>query len=174
MSSKHGPLHGIKVLDLTSYIFGPYATQTLGDLGADVIKVEAPEGDPQRFGQKNTKSGDMSSSFVALNRNKRSLSLDLKSEEGRKKLSELIPTAHVFIHNVRADAMARLGFGYDQVAKLNASIVYAHCVGFGSGGPYASRMGFDDLVQAASGASDLSAQQDGGEMRLLPSFFADK
>ncbi|HWA90015.1 MAG TPA: CoA transferase [Rhizomicrobium sp.] len=174
MTAKHGPLHGVTVLDLTSFIFGPYATQTLGDLGADVIKVEAPEGDPQRHGQKNVKSGDLSSTFVSLNRNKRSLTLDLKTEEGRAKLRALVPTAQVFIHNVRADAMSRLGFGYDEVARLNPSIVYAHCVGYGSGGPYASRMGFDDLVQAASGASDLAARQDGGEMRLMPSYFADK
>jgi crotonobetainyl-CoA:carnitine CoA-transferase CaiB-like acyl-CoA transferase len=174
MTAKNGPLHGVRVLDLTSFIFGPYATQTLGDLGADIVKVEAPEGDPQRFGQKNIKSGDMSSSFISLNRNKRSLTLDLKTEDGRARLAALVPTAQVFIHNVRADAMARLGFGYEAVAKLNPSIVYAHCVGYGSGGPYASRMGFDDLVQAASGAGDLAARQDGGEMRLIPSYFADK
>jgi crotonobetainyl-CoA:carnitine CoA-transferase CaiB-like acyl-CoA transferase len=174
MSERKGPLHGITVLDLTSFIFGPYATQTLGDLGADIIKIEAPEGDPQRFGQKNLKSGNMSSSFVSLNRNKRSLTLDLKTEEGSAKLRSLIPEAQVFIHNVRADAMARLGFGYEAVAKLNPSIVYAHCVGFGSDGPYASRMGFDDLVQAASGASDLLAKLDGNDMRLLPSYVADK
>jgi crotonobetainyl-CoA:carnitine CoA-transferase CaiB-like acyl-CoA transferase len=174
MNERKGPLDGVRVLDLTSFIFGPYATQTLGDLGADVIKIESPEGDPQRSGQKNTADGDMSSSYLSLNRNKRSLTLDLKSAEGRAKLTELIPTAQVFIHNVRADAMARLGFGYDEVSKRNPSIVYAHCVGFGSGGPYASRMGFDDLVQAASGAADLATKQDGGEMRLLPGYFADK
>ncbi len=175
MPEKKGPLHGITVLDLTSFIFGPYATQILGDLGADIIKIEPPEGDPQRAGQKNVKSGNMSSSFISLNRNKRSLTLDLKSHEGRAKLEALVPKAQVFIHNVRADAIARLGFGYDAVAKLNPSIVYVHCTGFGSDGPYASRMGFDDLVQAASGATDLLARADDhGEMRLLPSYFADK
>jgi crotonobetainyl-CoA:carnitine CoA-transferase CaiB-like acyl-CoA transferase len=174
MTAGKGPLDGIRVLDLTSFIFGPYATQTLGDLGADIIKIEPPDGDPQRNGQKNTAGGDMSSSYLCLNRNKRSLTLDLKTEEGRAKLIALIPTAQVFIHNVRADAIARLGFGYDDVAKLNPSIVYAHCMGFGSAGPYASRMGFDDLVQAASGAADLVTKQDGGEMRLLPGYFADK
>jgi crotonobetainyl-CoA:carnitine CoA-transferase CaiB-like acyl-CoA transferase len=174
MSVRKGPLHGVTVLDLTSFIFGPYATQTLGDLGADVIKIEAPEGDPQRFGQKNLKSGNMSSSFVSLNRNKRSLTLDLKTDEGRAKLRSLVPNAQVFIHNVRADAMARLGFGYEDVSRINPSVVYAHCVGFGSDGPYASRMGFDDLVQAASGASDLLARLDGNDMRLLPSYVADK
>lgn len=175
MSEKNGPLHGVRVLDLTSYIFGPYATQTLGDLGAEVIKIESPEGDPQRFGQKNVASGDLSSSFVTLNRNKRALTLDLKSQEGRAKLAALIPTAQALIHNVRADAMARLGFDYAAVAKLNPSIVYVHCVAFGSDGPYAPRMGFDDLVQAASGASDLLARVDGNDdLRLLPSFVADK
>lgn len=174
MTAPKGPLHGVRVLDLTSFIFGPYATQILGDLGADVIKIEPPEGEPQRSGQKNTGAGNMSSTFVSLNRNKRSLTLDLKTDMGRAKLAGLVPTAQAFIHNVRADAMARLGFSYDEVSKLNPSIVYAHCVGFGSDGPYASRMGFDDLVQAASGASDLLARLDGGEMRLLPSYFADK
>jgi crotonobetainyl-CoA:carnitine CoA-transferase CaiB-like acyl-CoA transferase len=175
MPEKTGPLHGVRVLDLTSFIFGPYATQTLGDLGAEVIKIESPEGDQQRFGQKNTKSGNMSSGFVSLNRNKRSVTLDLKTEEGRAKLAALVPTAQAFIHNVRADAMARLGFDYESVAKLNPSIVYVHCVGFGSDGPYAPRMGFDDLVQAASGAADLLPHVDGNEdMRLLPSYLADK
>ncbi len=174
MTTRNGPLHGVRVLDLTGFIFGPYATQILGDLGADVIKIEPPGGEQQRVGQKNTKSGDMSSTFVSLNRNKRSLTLDLKTPEGRAKLETLIPTAQVFIHNVRAEAIERLGLGYEAVAKRNPSIVYAHCVGFGSDGPYGSRMGFDDLVQAASGASDLLAKLDGGDMRLLPSYIADK
>jgi crotonobetainyl-CoA:carnitine CoA-transferase CaiB-like acyl-CoA transferase len=117
----------------------------------------------------------MSSGFISLNRNKRSVTLDLKTEEGRAKLASLVPTAHAFIHNVRADAMGRLGFGYEEVEKLNPSIVYVHCVGFGSDGPYAPRMGFDDLVQAASGAADLLPHVDGNaDMRLLPSYVADK
>jgi crotonobetainyl-CoA:carnitine CoA-transferase CaiB-like acyl-CoA transferase len=112
---------------------------------------------------------------VSLNRNKRSVTLDLKTDEGRARLNALIPTVQVLIHNVRADAMARLGFDYDSVAKTNPTIVYVHCVGFGSDGPYAPRMGFDDLVQAASGTADLLPQVYGdGEMRLLPSYIADK
>ncbi|HVZ90716.1 MAG TPA: CoA transferase [Rhizomicrobium sp.] len=170
-----GPLDGVRVLDLTEFIFGPYATQTLGDFGADVIKVENPGGDRQRYGSKHAKSEDMSALFMTMNRNKRSVVLDLKSDEGREKLRALIPTANVFIHNVRADAMARLGFGYEEVAKINPHIVYVHCVGYGSGGPYAGRQAFDDLVQAASGAADLLPRVDGNEdMRLLPSFIADK
>jgi crotonobetainyl-CoA:carnitine CoA-transferase CaiB-like acyl-CoA transferase len=171
----HGPLHGVTVIDLTEYIFGPYCTQTLGDLGADVIKIEGPEGDRQRGGSKSAKNADMGATFMTLNRNKRSVTLDLKTEESRARLRKLIPTAQVFIHNVRAEAMARLGFGYDEVAKLNPSIVYVHCVGYGSDGPYAGRQAFDDLVQAASGASDLLPRVDGNpDMRLLPSYVADK
>ena len=171
----HGPLHGVTVIDLTEYIFGPYCTQTLGDLGADVIKIEGPEGDRQRGGSKSAVNADMGATYMTLNRNKRSVMLDLKTEQGRARLRSLIPTAQVFIHNVRAEAMARLGFGYDEVAKLNPSIVYVHCVGYGSDGPYAGRQAFDDLVQAASGASDLLPRVDGNpDMRLLPSYVADK
>lgn len=175
MSDKKGPLDGVRVIDLTEFIFGPYATQTLGDLGADVIKIENPGGDRQRHGSKHAKSENMSALFMTMNRNKRSVVLDLKAEADAAKLRALIPTAQVFIHNVRADAMARLGFSYDDVAKLNPGIVYVHCVGYGSDGPYAGRQAFDDLVQAASGAADLLPRVDGNEdMRLLPSFVADK
>jgi len=171
----HGPLHGVRVLDLTEFIFGPYATQVMGDLGADVIKVENPGGDRQRHGSKFARNEDMGATFMTLNRNKRSLTLDLKTDEGRARLRDLIPTAQVFIHNVREDAMGRLGFGYEEVAKINPHIVYVHCVGYGSDGPYAGRQAFDDLVQAASGTADLLPRVDGNEdMRLLPSFVADK
>ncbi len=175
MSAKKGPLDGVRVLDLTEFIFGPYATQTLGDFGADVIKIENPGGDRQRHGSKHAKHEDMGVTFMTMNRNKRSVTLDLKADADREKLRALIPTAQVFIHNVRADAMARLGFSYDEVMKLNPSIVYVHCVGYGSDGPYAGRQAFDDLVQAASGTADLLPRVDGNEdMRLLPSFIADK
>ena len=171
----NGPLHGVTVIDLTEFIFGPYATQTLGDLGADVIKIENPEGDRQRRGTKHVNSESMGAGFMSLNRNKRSVTLDLKAEKDQERLRALIPQAQVFIHNVRADAMARLGFSYDEVAKINPSIVYVHCVGYGSDGPYAGRQAFDDLVQAASGAADLLPRVDGNpDMRLLPSFVADK
>lgn len=175
MTDRKGPLDGVRVLDLTEFIFGPYATQTLGDLGADVIKIENPGGDRQRRGNKHARNEDMGALYMTLNRNKRSVSIDLKGEEGRKRLAALVPGAQVFIHNVRADAIARLGFDYESVAKLNPSIVYVHCVGYGSDGPYAGRQAFDDLVQAASGAADLLPRVDGNsDMRLLPSFVADK
>ena len=150
-----GPLDGVRVLDLTEFIFGPYATQVLGDLGADVVKIENPGGDRQRHGSKHAKNDDMGSTFMSLNRNKRSVTLDLKTDEGRARLRALVPTAQVFIHNVRADAMAKLGFSYDEVAKLNPHIVYVHCVGYGVDGPYGGRQAFDDLVQAASGGADM-------------------
>jgi crotonobetainyl-CoA:carnitine CoA-transferase CaiB-like acyl-CoA transferase len=170
-----GPLDGIRILDLTSYIFGPYATQILGDLGADVIKIEAPEGDRQRPVAKAAKHPEMGAIFMALNRNKRSVALDLKAEADREKLHALVPDAQVFIHNVRADAAQRLGFDYETISKLNPSIIYVHCVGYGSEGPYAGRQAFDDLVQAASGATDLLPRVDGNpEKRLLPSYIADK
>jgi crotonobetainyl-CoA:carnitine CoA-transferase CaiB-like acyl-CoA transferase len=171
----NGPLHGVTVIDLTEFIFGPYATQILGDLGADVIKIENPEGDRQRRGTKHVNNESMGAGFMSLNRNKRSVTLDLKTEKDQERLRALVPQAQVFIHNVRADAMARLGFSYDEVAKINPSIVYVHCVGYGSDGPYAGRQAFDDLVQAASGAADLLPRVDGNpDMRLLPSFVADK
>ena len=175
MPEKKGPLSGVRILDLTTFIFGPYATQTLGDLGADVIKVEGPEGDQQRAVAKAAKNKEMGAVFMAINRNKRSVALDLKTEAGRAKLHALAKDAHVFIHNVRADAAERLGFDYATIAKLNPGIVYVHCVGYGSDGPYAGRQAFDDLVQAASGAADLLTQVDGNpDMRLMPSYVADK
>lgn len=169
-----GPLAGITVIDLTEFIFGPYATQALGDLGADVIKIESPIADRQRTGRF-AKSANMGAVFMALNRNKRSVMLDLKSEVDQAKLAALLPSAQVFIHNMRADAMARLGFSHDDVAKLAPDIVYVHCTGYGSGGPYGGRQAFDDLVQAAAGAADLLPRVDGNpEPRPLPSFVADK
>jgi crotonobetainyl-CoA:carnitine CoA-transferase CaiB-like acyl-CoA transferase len=170
-----GPLHGVTVIDLTSFIFGPYATQTLGDLGAEIIKIEAPEGDKQRFGLKQNKSKNMGSTFMMLNRNKKSVVLDLKLEKDRDELRKLIPKAQVFIHNVRTSAMQQLGFGYDEVSAINPSIVYLHLVGFGSDGPYGGRQAFDDLVQAASGGADMILDN-GGEstMRMFPSYVADK
>src|ERR1700753_1017406 len=158
---KKGPLAGVTVIDLTSFIFGPYATQTLGDLGADVIKIEAPGGDKQRFGLKQNKSKDMGSTFMMLGRNKRSVTLDLKVEADREKLRALLPTAQVFIHNVRTSAMDQLGFGDAQVRAINPSMVYIHCVGYGSDGPYGGRQAFDDLVQAARGGADMALHQGG-------------
>ena len=109
-SPASGPLHGVRVIDLTQFVLGPYATQTLGDLGADVIKVEEPGGgDRQRNQGKAPKSENMGPLFVALNRNKRSVALDLKSGDGKEALRKLVRTGDVFIHNMRPEAMKRLG-----------------------------------------------------------------
>ncbi|MEQ1868235.1 MAG: CoA transferase, partial [Micropepsaceae bacterium] len=174
--ARPGPLSGIRVIDLTQFVLGPYATQTLGDLGADVIKIEDPSGgDRQRNQGKSPKSQNMGPLFVALNRNKRSVAIDLKTDEGKAQLCKLVATGDVFIHNMRPEAVKRLGFGYADVAALKPDIVYVEAVGYGSGGPYNGRQAFDDLIQAASGACDLLPLYDGDdELRPFPSIIADK
>jgi crotonobetainyl-CoA:carnitine CoA-transferase CaiB-like acyl-CoA transferase len=174
-ASAHGPLHGVRVIDLTQYVLGPYATQTLGDLGADVIKIEEPTGDRQRNQGKAPKSTTMGPLFVALNRNKRSVAIDLKSEPGKRALQKLVRSGDIFIHNMRPEAIKRLGFGYKDVAAIKSDIIYVEAVGYGSGGPYNGRQAFDDLIQAASGATDLLPLYDGDKsLRPFPSIIADK
>jgi crotonobetainyl-CoA:carnitine CoA-transferase CaiB-like acyl-CoA transferase len=171
----NGPLHGVRVIDLTQYVLGPYATQTLGDLGADVIKIEEPSGDRQRNQGKAPKSTTMGPLFVALNRNKRSVAIDLKSDAGKRALQKLVRSGDIFIHNMRPEAIKRLGFGYTDVAALKPDIIYVEAVGYGSGGPYNGRQAFDDLIQAASGATDLLPLYDGDKsLRPFPSIIADK
>ncbi len=169
-----GPLKGVRVIDLTQFVLGPYCTQTLGDLGADVIKVEEPGGDRQRAG-KSPNSKTMGPTFVALNRNKRSVALDLKDEPGRKALRKLIETGDIFVHNMRPEAIARLGFSYADVAKIKPDIVYVEAMGYDPAGPYAGRQAFDDLIQAASGACGLANMVDPNNAFIpLPSIVADK
>lgn len=168
-------LEGVCVVDMTSVVFGPYATQILADLGADVIKVEAPGGDQFRYSGKPAKTRGMSPGFMALNRNKRSIVLDLKSEEDRGTMADLLKTADIFIHNVRLGAIEKLGFGPDQVRAIKDDLIYIHCVGFGSDGPYDGLQAYDDVIQAASGTATLAGRVDGtGKARYLPSLIADK
>jgi crotonobetainyl-CoA:carnitine CoA-transferase CaiB-like acyl-CoA transferase len=171
-----GPLAGIRIVDLTQFVLGPYATQTLGDLGADVIKVEEPGGDRNRRGTgKTAPAPDMAALFVEINRNKRSVVMDLKAEEGRAQLRKLIATADVLIHNMRPASIARLGFDYETVKAIKPDIVYVVAMGFGSGGPYSGLQAFDDLIQGASGACDLLTYYDGDPaLRPIPSIVADK
>jgi crotonobetainyl-CoA:carnitine CoA-transferase CaiB-like acyl-CoA transferase len=170
-----GPLSGVRIVDLTQFVLGPYATQTMGDLGADVIKVEEPSGDRQRGSGKAPNSRTMGPMFVAFNRNKRSVALDLKTEPGRDALRQLITTADVFIHNMRPDSMARLGFAYDVVAQIKPDIVYVEAMGYDPAGPYAGRQAFDDLIQAASGACGLGSMvEPDAAFRPLPTIVADK
>ncbi len=168
-------LEGVRVVDMTSVVFGPYATQILSDFGAEVIKVEAPGGDVYRYGARSAKSKGMAPSFVALNRGKKSLELDLKNPDDAAILSEQLTQADVFIHNVREAAIEKLGFGYEAVKKLSPDLIYVHCVGFGSDGPYAGLQAYDDVIQAASGTTSLLSRVDGDERaRYLPSLIADK
>lgn len=173
--ARPGPLAGVRVIDLTQFILGPYATQTLGDLGADVIKVEEPSGDRQRSNGKAPKSKEMGPGYIAFNRNKRSVSLDLKTDEGRDTLRRLVATGDVFIHNMRPAAVARLGFSYEQVKAIKPDIVYVEAMGYDDAGPYAGLQAFDDLIQSASGACGLGQLVDPeAELRPLPSYLADK
>ncbi len=175
MDERKGPLDGVRVVDLTQFVLGPYATQTLGDLGADVIKVEEPSGDRQRGNGKAPNSKTMGPVFIALNRNKRSIALDLKTEPAKRALRKLIATADIFIHNMRPESIARLGFGYKAVAAIKPEIIYVEAMGYAPEGPYAGLQAFDDLIQAASGASGLTGLVEPGlPLRPLPSIVADK
>lgn len=168
-----GPLQGFRIIDLTTIGMGPYATQTMGDLGADIIKVEVPpKGDLIRDTAPGRSPG-MASLFFQLNRSKRSLVLDLKQAEGRDVLLRLVKDADVLIFNVRPKAMARLGLSYDDVAAVNPRIIYCALVGAGQDGPYAGRAVFDDLIQGASTLASLEARM-GGEPRYAPAWIADQ
>lgn len=166
-------LNGIRVLDLTAYLLGPFATQILGDMGADIIKVESHEGDIVR-GIGPTRSPGMGGIFQQNNRNKRSVVLDLKQPAGRDALLRLAATADVFVYNVRPAAMARLGLSYEALAAVNPGIVYVGAVGFGQDGPYAARPALDDLMQGMSGIAGLYARASGGEPRYIPLAMADR
>lgn len=169
-----GILSGYKILDLTSVVLGPFATQMLGDMGADVIKIETPTGDIMRHAGPMRNPG-MGSIYLTINRNKRSMTLDIAKPEAKKILRQLIAEADVFFHNIRAAGMARLGFDYESVKALKEDMIYVHAVGFGSGGHYAGRQAYDDLVQAASGVTTMLPRQDGSKApRYIPGLVADK
>ncbi len=165
-------LDGIRVIDLTAVVLGPLATMQLADFGADVIKIEPPEGDMMRANGVSRHPG-MSSIYLGLNRNKRSVVLDLKTEAGRAALRRLIANADVLVHNMRVPAVERLGFGYEAVRAIHPGIVYCAATGFAQDGPDALKPAFDDIIQAASGLSSLSAESAGGPA-YLPSLVADK
>lgn len=169
------PLHGLTIVDLTSIVFGPYCTQTLADMGAEVIKVEPPEGDAMRGSGAFARTRGMGAPHMTLNRGKRSLVLNLKSERDLEAMRRLLQTADVFIHNVRGAAIDRLGLDYDTVHALNPRLIYVHCVGYGSDGPYGDLPAYDDVIQAASGLTSLLPRVDGDPRpRYLPSTLVDK
>lgn len=168
-----GPLSGVKVLDLTTVFMGPSATQMLGDLGADVVKVEAPGGDSVRHIGPQGDRG-LGPLFLGLNRNKRSIVLDLKKPECVQALLKLAETADVITSNIRPAAMRRLGLGYETLAKANPRIVYVSMVGFSQRGPYAAKAAFDDMIQAGSGLAAAMAPGNGDVPRYLPVTIADR
>jgi crotonobetainyl-CoA:carnitine CoA-transferase CaiB-like acyl-CoA transferase len=165
-------LKGLRILDLTSVILGPYATQILGDLGAEIVKVEPPEGDSMRPVAPQAAPG-LSAIFANCNRNKRSVMLDLKTEAGKAALRKLIPTADAFVHNMRQEAMDKLGFGFEAVRAVSPRIIYAAAIGFGRKGRYAGKPAYDDVIQAASGFAGLFQMRD-GTPRYAPTIAADK
>lgn len=172
MTERSGPLAGIRVVDLTAVVMGPYCTQIMADMGADVIKVEPPEGDNARYISVGPAPG-MSGVFVNVNRGKRSVVLDLRTDDGKAALRELIAGADVFIHSMRARAIAKLGFGYDDVAAINPGIVYTNCYGYSRRGPEADRPAYDDVIQAQSGVAALQ-QRLTGETTYVGTIVADK
>ncbi len=168
-----GPLSGVTVVDLTTVVMGPYATQIMGDLGADIIKVEAPGGDNVRHvgPMKNRGMGHM---FLHLNRNKKSIVLDLKQPAGRDALLRIVAKADVLIYNIRPQAMQRLQLDYAAVAAVNPRIIYVGACGFGQQGPYAARPAYDDLIQGMSGLPWLLQQSGAAEPRYIPATLADR
>jgi crotonobetainyl-CoA:carnitine CoA-transferase CaiB-like acyl-CoA transferase len=166
-----GPLHGLKVIDLTSVLSGPYTTQILADLGAEVVKIEGPAGDPMRSNGV-LRSPGFGHIFIASNRNKKSVVLDLKQEEDKEHLRQLLTSADVFIHNMRLAAIDRLGFCYAAVSAINPRIIYCSITGYGSNGPLGGRPAFDDVIQAASGLVDINSA--GGDPAYVRTVIADK
>ena len=167
-----GPLAGIKIVDLTTVVLGPLATQILGDLGADVIKIEAPEGDIMRYAGP-ARHREMGHVFLNLNRNKRSLCIDLKRPEAAQVFLALVRQSDVLMHNMRPQAMARLGFAYEKLRDINPRLVYCSAHGYGQEGPLADRPAFDDIIQGASGFVALE-EATGGEARFVPTLVGDK
>jgi crotonobetainyl-CoA:carnitine CoA-transferase CaiB-like acyl-CoA transferase len=169
-----GPLAGVRVIDLTTVLMGPFATQILGDFGADVIKVEPPGGGDGVRGVGPRRHLGMAAIFLHANRSKRSIVLDLKHPAGREALLRLAVDADVLIYNVRPQAMARLGLSYEDLAAVNPRIIYVGTYGYGQRGPYAAKPAYDDLIQGAVGIPALSVLAGGDKPRYAPSPLADR
>ena len=168
-----GPLHGYRIVDLTSMISGPLATMILADQGADVIKVENPDGGDHTRAANNRREG-FSASFLNNNRNKRSLALDLKDPAAKQALLRLAATADVFVQNFRPGVADRMGLGEDAVRAVKPDIVYVSISGFGEMGPYADKPTYDPLVQAMSGLATIQAGSDNERPRLVRTIIPDK
>ena len=166
------PLTGIRVIEVGTVLMAPYAGQWLADLGADVIKVEPPGGDQTRITGPALEPG-MAAMFIALNRNKRSIMLDLATASGRETLRRLVAGADVLVHNIRQHKLAKLGLDPELLMAANPRLVYASLQGFAAAGPYAGRPAYDDIIQGMSGAADLNRRQT-GSLRYMPMALADK
>lgn len=167
------PLAGIRVLDISSVMMGPFAARVLGDMGADVIKIEPPSGDTARGVGPMGQHG-MGPFYMHANWNKRSLVLDLKTPLGKEAMLRLVKSADVLLYNVRPQAMVRLGLGYDDMKKINSGLIYVGAYGFGQDGLYAKRPAFDDLIQGLSGIPSLIAQNGDGTPRYVPLAVMDR
>ncbi len=168
-----GALDGVKIIDMSAVIAGPMATQILADQGAAVIKIENPGlGDMARY--LGPQSGGMGAMFAAVNRNKRSIALNLKSAQGKAVFLDLVKTADVVVENYRPGAMERMGLTYDTLRPLNPGLIYVAMSGFGQSGPYAKRRVYDPVIQAVSGIADSQNDPQTGEPRLIQSIVADK
>jgi hypothetical protein len=172
ITAPNGPLAGLRVIDLTSVVFGPYATQIMADMGAEVIKVEPPEGDNTRWITTGPVPG-MGGIYVNVNRGKRGVMLDLRQEEDRESLCRLIATADVFIHSMRGKAIARLGFDYESVRAIRPDIVYTNCYGYSRRGPEADKPAYDDTIQAECGIPHVQGLMN-GEPGYVATIMADK
>jgi crotonobetainyl-CoA:carnitine CoA-transferase CaiB-like acyl-CoA transferase len=168
-----GPLDGVRILDLTTVVMGPYATQILADFGADVIKVEPPDGDNMRWVWPFRNPG-MGHIFLNANRNKRSVVLDLKKEPAREACLAIAKRADVLVYNIRPQAMARLRLSYEDVSKVNPRIIYTGCFGYSQRGPYAAKAAYDDLIQGAAGVPWLLDKQGADSPRYAPIIIADR
>lgn len=164
-------LRGIRILELSAVVMGPFAGQILADLGADVVKVEPLDGDIARSAHPQT--AGMGALFANNNRNKRVIALDLKTVKGKEVLTRLIERNDVLLHNMRRAAAGRLGVDFAAASEINPRLIYCSAIGFGQNGRYHDRPAFDDVIQAASGLAGL-AQEDGGEPRFIPTILADK
>jgi crotonobetainyl-CoA:carnitine CoA-transferase CaiB-like acyl-CoA transferase len=168
-----GPLSDVRIVDLTTVVMGPYATQLLGDLGANIIKVEAPSGDTTRKTLP-MRNPNMSWSYMGLNRNKRSLVLDLKQPDGIAALLKIAETADVVISNVRPKALARLGISYDKLKAANPRIVYVSLVGFNEDGPYAGQPVYEDLIQGLTAVPSILVDAGSPRPHFVPVSFNDR
>ena len=166
------PLSGIRIVDLSTVAFGPYASQILADQGAEVIKVESPDGDSSRYTGPSRHAG-MSAMFLSLNRNKKSVVLDLKQPANREALWCLADGADVVMHNIRRQKTKAIGIDFETLTARNPRLVYAQLSGFGEAGPYAGKPAYDDIIQGMCGAASLMQRQF-GEPRYLPTILADK